>query len=93
LYALPVSPISGTEGHAVIFNDRLYYRSKHVEGSDSKQAFTNLPQAPRAPLHQFLDAVAGDRTQPLVTPSEAAARVAAMEAMYKGARQGKWVKV
>jgi len=85
--------ISGTEGHAVIYNDHLYYRSKHVQGSDSNEPYTNLPKGPKAPLHQFLDAVAGDRDQPLVKPSEAAARVAVMEAMYKGARQGKWVRV
>ncbi len=85
--------ISGTEGHAVVYNDHLYYRSKHVPGSDSKEPWTALPKSPRAPLHQFLDAVAGDKDQPLVKPSEAAARVAVMEAMYQGAREGKWVKV
>ena len=85
--------ISGTGGHAAIYGGRLFYRSKHVPGSDSKEAWTNLPPAPRAPLHQFLDAVAGARNQPLVKPTEAAARVLVMEAMYQGARERKWVKV
>jgi predicted dehydrogenase len=85
--------ISGTEGHAVINDNHLYYKSKKVAGSDSKEAFTSLPAAPRAPMHQFLDAVAGSREQPLVTPSEAAARVVVMEAAYKAARSQKWVKV
>jgi predicted dehydrogenase len=44
-------------------------------------------------MHQFLDAVAGSKDQPLVTPHEAAARVVVMEAAYKAARSQKWVKV
>ena len=83
--------ISGTEGHAVVVDNHLYYKSKHVPGSDSKDPYTKLPQAPRPPVHQFLDAVAGAKDQPLVKPSEAAARVVAMEALYKGAHQQKWV--
>ncbi len=39
-----------------------------------------------------MDAVAGDKNQPLVTPREAAARVSVMEAMYKAARERKWEK-
>jgi predicted dehydrogenase len=85
--------ISGTEGHAVINDNHLYYKSKKVSGSDSKEPLTNLPPAPRAPMHQFLDAVAGSKDQPLVTPHEAAARVVVMEAAYKAARSQKWVKV
>jgi len=85
--------ISGTEGHAVINDNHLYYKSSRVPGSDSKEPFTKLPPPPRAPLHQFLDAVGGDRTMPLVKPMEAAARVAVMEAMYLGARKRRWVKV
>lgn len=85
--------ISGTEGHAVIHDNHLYVKSKKIEGADGQDAYTKLPQAPRAPMHQFLDAVAGAKDMPLVTPREAAARVAVMEAMYKGAKQGKFVKV
>jgi len=85
--------ISGTEGHALIEDNHLYYKSKKVPGSDSKDPVTNLPKGPRPPLHQFLDAVGGANDQPLVRPSEAAARVVVMEAMYKGARERKWVRV
>jgi predicted dehydrogenase len=85
--------ISGTEGHAVVEDNHLYYKSKHLPGSDSKDPYTKLPPASRPPVHQFLDAVAGAKDQPLVKPSEAAARVVAMEALYKGARQKKWVNV
>jgi predicted dehydrogenase len=85
--------ISGTEGHAVVHDNHLYYRSKKVADSDSKEPFTKFPPPPRAPLHQFLDAVGGDPTMPLVKPMEAAARVAVMEAMYTGARERRWVKV
>jgi predicted dehydrogenase len=85
--------ISGTEGHAVIYDNHLYYKSKKVPGADGKDPWTKLPPAPRAPLHQFFDAVLGDKSQPLVTPREAAARVKVMEAMYKGAKEKTWVKV
>jgi predicted dehydrogenase len=40
-----------------------------------------------------VDAVAGKAGQPLVTPREAAERVAVMEAAYASAREGRWVTV
>src|SRR5436190_7375094 len=85
--------ISGTEGHATIINNELYFKSSKVSGADGKKPFTNLPSAPPLPLHQFINAVAGKTDQPLVTPAEAAARVKVMETMYKAARSRKWVKV
>jgi predicted dehydrogenase len=85
--------ISGTEGHAIVSDNHLYYRSKRVPDSDATEPFTKLPPAPRPPLHQFVDAVVGKKDQPLVTAREAAARVRVMEAMYRGAREGKWIKV
>ena len=44
-------------------------------------------------MNQFVNAVAGAKDQPLVTPREAAARVTVMQAMYQGARERKWVTV
>jgi predicted dehydrogenase len=85
--------ISGTEGHALVYDNHLFYRSQRVAQSDSKDPWTKLPAAPKAPLHQFLDAVTGAKDQPLVTPREAAERVRIMEAIYEGARAKKWVKV
>jgi predicted dehydrogenase len=84
--------ISGTEAHAVIVNDRLYYKNKGIEGADGVEPFTDLPSAPPLPLYQFVNAVAGDRTQPLVSPREAADRVSVMEAMYTAARDRSWCK-
>ncbi len=84
--------ISGTEAHAVVVNDRLYYKNKKVEGADGIEPFTDLPAAPVPPIYQFVNAVGGDRTQPLVTPAEAAARVSVMEAMYTAARDRAWCK-
>jgi predicted dehydrogenase len=84
--------ISGTEAHAAVMNGDLYYRNKNVPGADGKEPFGKLPPGPRAPLHQFVDAVAGAKDQPLVTPREAAARVSVMEAMYEAARNEKWAK-
>ncbi len=85
--------ISGTEAHATINRGRLYYRCKNVPGADGDKPFTgNLPPGSPAPLDQFINAVAGHQNMPLVTPQEAAVRVAVMEAMYKGNRSRKWVK-
>jgi predicted dehydrogenase len=83
--------ISGTEGHASIINGQLFYASKQVEGADGKKPWTALPEASPAPMHMFVDTIAGKPNQPLVTPREAAARVSVMEAMYQGARENKWV--
>ena len=84
--------ISGTEGHAAIVDNFLYYQSKKVSGTDGKEPYTKLPTPLKAPMHQFFDAVGGAGKQPLVTPKEAAARVVVMEAMYKGAREKTWVQ-
>jgi predicted dehydrogenase len=85
--------VAGTEGHAVVFNDKLYFVSRHVAGSKIGEPWTELPVAPRAPLQQFVDAVLGAPGQPLVTPGEAAARVAVMEAIYGSARSRRWTAV
>lgn len=84
--------VSGTEGHALINNGKLYFKSGKVPGADGNQPWTQLPEAPRLPLHQFVDAVSGKSGQPLVTPHEAAARVSVMEAAYKAARTQTWAK-
>ena len=84
--------IAGTEGQAWILNDQLYFLSRKVDGANGKEPWTKLPAAPPLPLNQFVNAVEGQTGQPLVTPHEAAARVAAMEAMYKGCQESKWVK-
>jgi len=85
--------ISGTQGHAVIINDELRYRSEKVDGSDSHKAWVNLPPAPPKPMDQFLDAVGGAKGEPLVSPGEAAMRVNVMEAMYTASRQHKWIEI
>ncbi len=84
--------ISGTEGHAAIIKDKLYFKSDKVKGADGQTPWTALPEARPAPLEQFLAAVAGAKGLPLVTPREAAARVSVMEAAYKGAREKAWVE-
>lgn len=83
--------ISGTEGHALIQDNHLYYRSNYVPSADSKEPYTKLPPAARPPMQQFLDAVGGAKDQPLVPPREAAQRVVVMEAMYNAAHKRTWV--
>ena len=85
--------ISGTEGHAVVFNDRLYLRTKKVPGADGARPWGKLPPGPDHPMVQFIDAVSGKKGVPLVTPGEAAGRVEVIEALYASARQGRWVDV
>ena len=84
--------ISGTTGHAVIMQDQLYYNCAKVPGADGKGPFKMLPPALPAPMHMFLDEVAGKTGGALVKPAEAAARVAGMEAMYNAHKTGNWAK-
>jgi 1,5-anhydro-D-fructose reductase (1,5-anhydro-D-mannitol-forming) len=83
--------ISGTEGHAVIFRGKLYFKSSKVPGANGQQPWTDLPAALPAPINLFVDAIGGKTGLPLVTPREAAARVRVMEAMYEGAKTQAWV--
>lgn len=84
--------ISGTEGHAVIMSDRLFFTSKNVEGADGRKPWKEFPKPLPHSLELFLSAVAGEKDLPLVTPREAAYRSAVMEAMYQGAEKRDWVK-
>jgi len=87
--------IAGTEGHALIVQDVLYFESKKVPGSKIgvPVAAASLPAAPQEPMHQWLDALSGQAGQPLVTPREAAARVSVMDAAYESARTNRWTTV
>ncbi len=83
--------ISGTEGHAYIDkNLGVLFASKNVEGADGKTPWRSFPARLPEPMDQFVDAVSGKNVTTLVTPREAAARVAVMEAAYKGAREQAW---
>ncbi len=81
--------ISGTEGHAAIFNNELYFCSEHLEGADGQTPWQQLPPAAPHAFDLFLDALAGRPLPlPLVTPGEAAARNVVMEALYRAAASG-----
>ena len=41
--------ISGTEGHAVIFHDQLYFKSNKVKGADGREPWHDLPSGQPAP--------------------------------------------
>lgn len=85
--------ISGTEGHAYVRNGELFFKSEHVEGADGQAPWRDLPNALPHAFDLFLDAITGGDPSLLVTPSEAAARSAVMEAMYVAAREQRWVGV
>jgi predicted dehydrogenase len=84
--------ISGTEGHAMMLNGELFYRSQKVEGADGRKPWKQLPDRLSAPLDMFIDAVLGKKGLPLVSAMEAATRVSVMEAMYRSSRQKAWVQ-
>ena len=89
--AHPISVIlSGTEGHAVVRDEQLFFQSSRVEGADGKTPWTTLPEAWPHAFELFLDAVGG-KSVPLVTVREAAARSAVTEAFYQGAKTNTWV--
>ena len=85
--------VSGTEGHAYVCNDQLFFKSSHVEGADGKQPWTDLPAAWPHAFELFLDAAVGKSDVALVSPTEAAARSTVMEALYQGSREKRWVAV
>lgn len=84
--------ISGTEGHAVVVNGQLYFRSQHVEGASELRLWSDLPEAQPHAFELFLDALEG-KSVPLVGAQEAAYRNAVMAALYQGARGQRWVTV
>ncbi|HWB52720.1 MAG TPA: Gfo/Idh/MocA family oxidoreductase, partial [Tepidisphaeraceae bacterium] len=75
--------LSGTEGHAAIINQQLYFVSNKVEGADGKEPWTKLPAPWKHAFELWLDAVGGTPDVPLVGAREAAYRSAVMETMYK----------
>ena len=83
--------IAGTEGHAVIFRDKLYFKSSKVPGADGQKPWTDLPEGLPHPADLFMDAVGGKAGLPLVTPREAATRVRVMDAMYEASKKHAWV--
>lgn len=85
--------VSGTEGHAVVINGELFYKSRKVAGADGEKPWTNLPPKFRHALHLWFDAIAGKKDAMLVDAHEAAYRNAVIEAMYEGAASGKFVTV
>jgi len=92
--AHPVNVIvSGTEGHAYVCNDQLFFKSSHVAGADGKEPWTDLPAAWPHAFELFLDALVGQTDVPLVSPREAAARSVVMEALYQGASTKSWVTI
>jgi predicted dehydrogenase len=85
--------ICGTEGHATIMNNKLYFKSAKLPGSDDRKPWTKLPQSLTLPLERFLDVLTGKKdVPPSVTADEAAYRSAVMEAMYRGAKDHTWVE-
>ena len=83
--------ISGTEGHAYVRNGEVFFKSEHVAGATGEQPWPHLPAGWPHAFELFLDAVIGKGSPPLVSPQEAAARSAVMEAFYKAAHTSTWV--
>lgn len=84
--------IAGTEGHALIVNGKLYFKSKKVAKADGKEPWEQLPRALPSQLEMFIETIRGKAGFQLVTPHEAATRVSVMQAMYNSASSGNWVK-
>lgn len=81
----------GTEGQAYVVGGDLYFKSEHVAGADGEQPWTDLPAELPHAFELWLDALLGVEDVPLVSPQEAAARSAVMEALYQAAEQQTWV--
>ncbi len=83
--------ITGTEGHALIRDGKLYVHSGPLGLSpDLAQALTE-PDLPH-PFEQFLDALSAPGNSPaLLSPVEAAETSVVMEGLYHAARTRTWV--
>jgi predicted dehydrogenase len=84
--------ISGTEGHAHVVNQKLYFRSSRVPGADGKAPFSELPPDRPLAFDIFIDALAGKGDGSFITATEAARVNSVHEAMRIGAREGRWVE-
>jgi predicted dehydrogenase len=82
--------ISGTEAHAVIVQGKLHFKCDKLGINDDKPC-EQIPQGISSGIDSWLEAVAGNTSAKIVPVREAAYRPAVMEAMYQGARKGKWV--
>ena len=86
--------VAGTEGHAAMFNDRLYLRTQEGPGRGRRAPVGKTARPARTTrCLQFVSAIAGQKDLPLVTPREAAARVKVMEACTSRRGERKWVTV
>ncbi|HLL91115.1 MAG TPA: Gfo/Idh/MocA family oxidoreductase, partial [Tepidisphaeraceae bacterium] len=84
--------ISGTEGHAAVISGQIHFTTKKEPKFDGSTPVRQgeLPAAKPAGFDAFLDAITGKEAT-LVGAREAAYRSSVMEAMYAGAKDGKWV--
>jgi len=85
--------IAGTEGHAVIVNDQLFFQGKGAAAATGKQPWKDLPAKQNHPFELFLDAVVGKGKAGIIGADEAAYRAAVMDALYQGAKGQKWADV
>ena len=84
--------ISGTEGHALVLGDDLYFQSEHVEGSSLENIWTDLPDLQPHAFELFLDAISGKDVE-LISADECAYQNTVMEAIYKAHETKTWVKL
>lgn len=101
--------ISGTEGTAILINDRIEFWQFQTElpGDDTirkneaggvLKSGSSDPRAissegHRRQIHAFCQAIRGDTTAPLIDGREAGRSVAIVEALYRSARSGTTEKV
>jgi predicted dehydrogenase len=83
--------VSGTEGLAYVSAGQLFVHCKRL-AADGKSAWTALPPALPHAFDQFLDALGGAAAE-LVGAREAAYGGRVIDAMYRAAREQRWVNV
>ncbi len=82
--------VSGTEGHAYVANNQLFFQSSCVPGADGQQPWTDLPEMLPHAFDLFLNAPGG-KPATLVTAREAALRSLVMEVLYAASPAAAWV--
>ncbi len=85
--------LSGTEGHAMIYDGKLFMKSKNIEGADGTTPLSDLPPSLPHAFDMYLDSLIGKQGACLVTPEEAYRNSVIMEAFYIAAKNNVWISL
>ncbi len=84
--------IAGTKGHASIVRGDLFFQSSVNEAYDGAAAVALTEETLAHPFNIFLEHLAGNTENPLISAREAARGCATVEALYAAHKNNSWEK-